>query len=100
MFVLIYIIFNFYRLILGYIVYVKESLNSDGQQFHHCQQRKHSTLTFVQNIFRQVGGFLRVLRFPPPKKMTVNPQFNQPINFLHKKDHNIFLQTGTKMWQG
>ena len=70
MFVLRYVIFIFYRLILCYIVYVKKSLNSDGQQFHHCQQREHSTLTFAQNIFRQVRGFLRVHQFPPPKKMT------------------------------
>ena len=70
MFVLRYIIFIFYRLILGYIVYVKESLNSDGQQFHHCQQREHSILNFAQNIFRQVRGVIRVHRFPPPKKMT------------------------------
>jgi hypothetical protein len=30
---------------------------------------QHYVMQFVSN-FRQVGGFLRVLRFPPPIKMT------------------------------
>jgi hypothetical protein len=47
--------------------------------YHHwcceCESRsgrgvQHYVITFVSDL-RQVGGFLRVLRFPPPIKLTV-----------------------------
>ena len=34
-----------------------------------CDSMQHYVIKFVSDL-QQVGGFLRVLRFPPPKKLT------------------------------
>ena len=59
---------------------------------------QHYVIKFVSDL-RQVGGFLRLLRFPPPIKLT--PQYNWNIvesdvkhhqpNPLKKNDYEILL---------
>ena len=51
----------------------KENLNKDGLQFHQYQQNERYNIMYVIKFvidFRQVSGFLRVLQFPPPTKLT------------------------------
>jgi hypothetical protein len=42
------------------------SLNPSNGEVYYIQ---HYVIKFVSDL-RQVGGFLRVLRFPPPRKLT------------------------------
>jgi len=80
---------------------------------------QHYVLKFVSDL-RQVGGFLRVLRFPPPIKLTamiciteillkvalktIAPHLNSLNTHIHKKttmysDANSRLWFGTKLCQ-
>ena len=48
---------------------------------------QHYVIKFVSD-FRQVGGFLRVLRFPPPIKLTARYNFSH-ILMIEKSIHGI-----------
>jgi hypothetical protein len=66
---------------------------------------QHYVINFVSNL-RQVGGFLRVLRFPPPIKLT--PRYNWNIvesgvkhHQTNKHDMQIIVHfTASKRWKG
>ena len=48
---------------------------------------QHYVIKFVSEL-RQVGGFLRVLRFPQPIKLTATPWYNWNIVESGVKHHN------------
>jgi hypothetical protein len=52
--------------------YIEKYLKIPKRQSEAVNQRTGNTTTIRQNtqINEQVGGFLQVLRFPPPIKMT------------------------------
>jgi hypothetical protein len=62
-----YIIFFLlkFKLLYSYGVVIVSSNSVHGE----VQSIQHYVIMFVNDL-RQVGGFLRVLRFPPPIKLT------------------------------